>query len=102
MRRDDAQAEVRRIAREAPDRVFLTRHAVTRDPAAGKHPLTKPEILGVLEHGVIVEGPAPDILLADGWKLTMRRVRDRRRLEVALVLVPRTRILVVTGYEDRA
>ncbi len=97
-----AQEDIRRIAAADDGRVFLVKHAEIRNPAAGKHPLTKQEIIGVLATGQIDEGPSPDIYVTDGWKFRVRKSYDKQTFFVAGVLVPATRILVITGYADRS
>src|SRR3954451_5953804 len=91
-----AQAEIRRLV-EA-DLVRILNHARVRAPEKGKYPLSAPEILAALRHGTIVEGPAENI--QGGWRFTMRRRRDGERMEVAGVLEPGERVIVITAYGD--
>jgi hypothetical protein len=98
MNRKQVETEIHRLALTA-DNVFLQRHAGVRNPAAGKPPLTKPEIVNVLRAGHITEGPSQDIKVKNGWKFTMVRVIDGHTFEVVGVLVPQDSILVITGYE---
>lgn len=101
MNKRQAEADIRMIAKSDSGRVFLTEHAKKRNPKSGKYPLTKAEIVDVLSFGHVVEGPAPDILLANGWKFTMTRHTDGHCHTVVGVLVPETKILVITAFEDR-
>ncbi|WP_148213472.1 hypothetical protein [Rhodospirillum centenum] len=91
-----ARAQIRFLA-EA-DRLLLLRHARNREPGAGKFPLTREQIRQCLLHGVVREGPSPDIREPEGWKFTMRRLREGERHEVAGVLIPGRNVLVITGY----
>jgi hypothetical protein len=97
-----AQEDIRRIVAADDGRVFLSDHAGIRNPAIGKHPLTKQEILGVLATGLIDEGPSPDLKVPNGWKFRMRKSREKQTFYVVGVLVPETRVLVITGYEDKS
>lgn len=96
MNRTAAKRAVRQLA-EA-DRIALTNHARTRDPGKGKFPLTREQIKTCLIHGVITEGPAPDIKEPDGWKMRITRMRDSERHEVACVLIVEKNVLIITGY----
>jgi hypothetical protein len=96
-----AETEIHRLALNA-DNVFLLPHAKTRNPLAGKRPLSKPEIVNVLRNGHITEGPSPDIKLKSGWKFKMVRMIDGGSFEVAGVFIPQGSIVVITGYEDQA
>jgi hypothetical protein len=98
MDRPTAQAEIRKLA-PFFDKVRPTKHALIRDPASGKIPLTKLEMMQTLEHGTVVEGPFPDISIAGGWTFAVQRFVDRKTVKVAGVLVPSSHILVITGYE---
>lgn len=71
-----AQEVIQRIAAADDGRIFSKIHAQFRKPEAGKHPLTKQEIVAVLASGVIDEGPSQDIVLADGWKFRMKKSYD--------------------------
>ncbi len=102
MDRRQAEAEIHKIAASDSGQVFLLVHAKRRKPDIGKYPLTKAEIVSVLEAGRISEGPSPDLVVKDGWKFTMTRTSDGHTYCVAGVLVPETEILVITGYEDRS
>ena len=95
-----AEHAIHTIALTDSGRVYLTNHARLRDPDGGKRPLTKPEILAVLEYGRIIEGPVEDIKVAGGWKFTMARHYEGHYYRVAGVLVPEFRVLVITGFED--
>lgn len=97
MNRANAQTEIRKLA-PWHDKVRLTEHAKKRDPASGKLPLTKREIMATLEHGSIVEGPFSDRQIAGGWTFTVERNIDEQRCRVAGVLAPEEFILVITGY----
>ncbi len=97
MNKATAQAEIRKLA-PWYEKVRLTEHAKKRDPASGKLPLTKKEIMAALEHGTIVEGPYPDLKMPGGWTFTVERNVDEQRCRVAGVLVPQEFILVITGY----
>ena len=97
-----AEADIRAIVSGNAARVFLLTHAKRRDPASGKNPLTKQEILHVLEAGMIVEGPSQDLMIKDGWKFTMARMQGDERHVVAAVLVPKTKVVVITGYPDKS
>lgn len=54
-----------------------------------------------LIHGVVTEGPAPDLKEPDGWKMRITRLRDQEKHEVACVLIVDENILVITGYGYR-
>ena len=99
MNRTDAKRAVRKLA-EA-DRIALTGHAEKRDPDKGKFPLTREQIKNCLIHGVITEGPAPDIREPDGWKMLITRTRDSEAHEVACVLIVDRNVLIITGYGYR-
>ena len=86
-------------------KIHHTKHADIRDPRRGKFPLTREQIANCLLVGTITEGPAPDIKLQDGWKLTVTRFKADEKHEVAAVLVAQKSadgaeeyILVITGY----
>jgi hypothetical protein len=97
------KADVRKAvgALAAGDRIAFTLHARTRHPARGKFPLTREQVKNCLIHGVVTEGPAPDIKEPDGWKMRVTRMRDREEHEVACVLVPDRHLLVITAYGYR-
>jgi hypothetical protein len=59
----------------AAGKMALTDHAKNRDPTRGKYPPTREQIQNCLLNGVISEGPAPDIREADGWKVTVTRLK---------------------------
>lgn len=80
------------------DRIVFTLHARNRDPARGKFPLTREQVKNCLVHGVITEGPAPDLKEPDGWKMRITRLRDQEKHEVACVLIEDKNVLVITGY----
>lgn len=80
------------------DRILFTRHAKTRDPARGKFPLTREQVKNCLIHGVVTEGPAPDLKESNGWKMRITRLRDQEKHEVACVLIVDRNVLVITGY----
>src|SRR4051812_25295598 len=101
MKRAEVQAEIRKIAKDDPEKVFLTDHAKNRSPEKGKYPITKLEMLETLEKGRISEGPAPDIKLAGGEKFTCTYTCDGHVYTVAGVLIPGTKIVVITGYENK-
>jgi hypothetical protein len=98
MNRSQAEKAIHALAESG--HVFLLEHAKRRQPAAGKLPLTKVEIVNVLRVGRITEGPSQDIEIADGWKFTMGRVSDGHTFYVAGVVVPAKLIVIITGYED--
>ena len=102
MNRRTVEADVHTIASADEGKVFLTRHAKVRSSVDGKHPLTKQEIVRVLLAGSLIEDPSPDIEIEDGWKFTMARTTGNERHVVAGVLVPKTRVVVITGYPDRS
>jgi hypothetical protein len=83
------------------DRIAFTLHAKTRDPAAGKFPLTREQVKNCLIHGVITEGPAPDIREPNGWKMRITRLREQEEHEVACVLIVDQGVLIITGYGYR-
>jgi len=80
------------------DRIVFTLHAKRRDPARGKFPLTREQVKNCLIHGVITEGPVPDLREPDGWKMRLTRLRDREKHEVACVLIVDKDVLVITAY----
>lgn len=80
------------------DQIVFTLHAKKRDPARGKFPLTREQVKKCLIHGVVTEGPAPDMKEPDGWKMRLTRLRDRERHEVACVLIVDKNVLVITAY----
>jgi hypothetical protein len=80
------------------DRIVFTRHAKERNPSRGKFPLTREQVKNCLIHGVITEGPAPDMREADGWKMRLTRPRDLEKHEVACVLIIDKNVLVITAY----
>jgi|SRR5688500_12695208 hypothetical protein len=96
MNRVQAKAHIKFLA-EA-DRIAHLTHALTRAPEKGKYPLTREQMKQCLIHGTIVEGPASDIKVTDGWKFTMHRFREGERNEVAGVLIPERKVIVITGY----
>ena len=96
MNRVQAKAHIKFLA-EA-DRIAHLTHALTRAPEKGKYPLTREQMKQCLIYGTIVEGPASDIKVADGWKFTMHRFRQGERNEVAGVLIPERKVIVITGY----
>ena len=96
MNRVQAKAHIKFLA-EA-DRIAHLTHALSRAPEKGKYPLTREQMKQCLIHGTIVEGPASDIKVADGWKFTMHRFREGERNEVAGVLIPERKVIVITGY----
>lgn len=96
MNRTRAKAHIEFLAKA--DRIAPSYHALTRAPEEGKYPLTREQMKQCLIHGVIVEGPFSDIKEPEGWKFTVRRFREGERHEVVGVLIPETKVLVVTGY----
>ena len=80
------------------DRIIFTLHAKKRNPVGGKFPLTREQVKNCLIHGVITEGPAPDLKEPNGWKMRITRLRDQEKHEVACVLVVNRNVLVITGY----
>ncbi len=80
------------------DRIVFTWHAKRRDPTRGKFPLTREQVKNCLIHGVITEGPAPDLKEPNGWKMRITRLRDREEHEVACVLILGKNVLVITAY----
>jgi hypothetical protein len=80
------------------DRVVFTLHAKKRDPSRGKFPLTREQVKNCLIHGVVTEGPAPDLKEPGGWKMRITRLRDWEKHEVACVLIVDRNVLVITGY----
>jgi hypothetical protein len=98
MNKNDARKAVRKLA-EA-DLIALTEHAKKRAPDSGKFPLTREQIKNCLIHGVITEGPAPDIKEPDGWKMRVTRTRDQEVHEVACVLIIDKKVLIITSYEE--
>lgn len=96
MDRPSAKAEIETLVKAG--KLALTDHAKNRDPKRGKYPLTREQIGNCLLNGTITEGPAPDIKIADGWKVTVTRFRSDEKHEVAAVLIVEKRILVITGY----
>ncbi|HJT14810.1 MAG TPA: hypothetical protein VJ790_19460 [Dongiaceae bacterium] len=80
------------------DRIVFTLHAKKRDPARGKFPLTREQVKNCLIHGVVTEGPAPDLKEPNGWKMRLTRLRDQERHEVACVLIVNRNVLIITGY----
>lgn len=83
------------------DQIVFTLHAKRRDPARGKFPLSREQVKNCLIHGVVTEGPAPDIKEPSGWKMRITRLRDEERHEVACVLIPENDVLVITAYGYR-
>jgi hypothetical protein len=100
MTRDDALAEIREVASHR-DKIIFTTHALIRDPKKGKHPITERQAAQCLQQGFLTENPTPDIKLANGWKFTCRRMQEEVVITVAGVIVPATKIVVITGYETR-
>lgn len=80
------------------DRILFTLHAKKRNPARGKFPLTREQVKNCLVHGVVTEGPAPDLKEPNGWKMRITRLRDQEKHEVACVLIVDKNVLVITGY----
>ena len=99
MNKADAKKAVRKLAES--DQIAFTLHAKLRNPAAGKFPLTREQVKNCLIHGVITEGPAPDIKEADGWKMRITRLRETEQHEVACVLIVEKNVLIITGYGYR-
>ena len=91
-----ARSAIRTLA--LGDRIVFTQHAKKRDPAGGKFPLTREQVKNCLIHGVVTEGPAPDIKELNGWKMRLTRLRDQERHEVVCVLIVDRDVLVITGY----
>jgi len=79
-------------------KVALTNHAKTRNPSAGKYPLTGEQIRNCLLNGSITEGPFRDIKEEGGWRVTVTRFKEDEKHEVAAVLIVEKRVLVITGY----
>jgi hypothetical protein len=96
MNRVQAKAHIKFLAEE--DRIAPLTHALTRAPEKGKYPLTREQMKQCLIHGTIVEVPASDIKITNGWKFTMHRFREGERNEVAGVLMPEQKVIVITGY----
>jgi hypothetical protein len=80
------------------DRIVFTLHAKKRDPVRGKFPLTREQVKNCLVHGVVTEGPTPDLKEPDGWKMRITRLRDQEKHEVACVLIVDKNVLVITAY----
>ena len=80
------------------DRIVFTLHAKKRNPAGGKFPLTREQVKNCLIHGVITEGPAPDLKEPNGWKMRLTRLRDGEQHEVACVVIVDKNVLVITAY----
>ena len=99
MNKADARKAVRTLA--AGDRIAFTSHAKERNPAGGKFPLTREQVKNCLMHGVVTEGPAPDIKEPDGWKMRITRLRAEEEHEVACVLIVDKNVLIITGYGYR-
>ena len=99
MNRSDARKAIRSLA--LSDRIAFTLHAKKRNPIAGKFPLTREQVKNCLIHGVITEGPAPDIKVVNGWKVRVTRLREQEEHEVACVLVIEEGVLIITGYGYR-
>lgn len=99
MNKADAKKVVRKLAEG--DRIAVTLHAKKRNPAGGKFPLTREQVKNCLIHGIITEGPAPDIKEPDGWKMRITRVRAEEEHEVACVLIVDKNVLIITGYGYR-
>lgn len=85
----------------AGDRIALTAHARNRNPGRGKFPLTREQVKNCLLHGVVTEGPAPDIKEPDGWKMRITRLLAGEEHEVACVLVIDKNVLIITAYGYR-
>jgi hypothetical protein len=51
-----------------------------------------------LVHGVVSEGPAPDLKERNGRKMRITRLHDREKHEVASVLILEKNVLVITAY----
>lgn len=96
MDRAAAKNAVRALA--LGDSIVFTLHAKKRSPAHGKLPLTREQVKNCLIHGVVTEGPAPDLKEPNGWKMRITRVRDQEKHEVACVLIVDKNVLVITGY----
>jgi hypothetical protein len=96
MNRVQAKAYIKFLAEV--DRIAPLTHALTREPEKGKYPLTREQMKQCLIHGTIVEGPASDIKMTNGWKFTMHRFREGERNEVVGVLIPNRKVLVITAY----
>jgi len=75
MNKVDAKKAVRKLAED--DRIAFTSHAKKRNPVGGKFPLTREQVRNCLIHGVITEGPAPDIKEPGGWKMRITRLRAK-------------------------
>lgn len=100
MTRNGAQTEIRRLATDR-DKIRFTDHALKRDPGKGKHPISERQTVNCLLSCILHEDPTPDLKLANGWKFTAQRTQEETTTTVAGVLVVDTRILVITGYEER-
>jgi hypothetical protein len=98
--RKDAQDAIRDLAKNR-DKVRFTKHSRERDPDAGKPPISDRQAVQCLLNGFLTGDPTPDISLANGWKFTCERIADETVTVVAGVVVPATKILVITGYENR-
>ena len=99
MNKIDAKKAVRKLAET--DRIVFTEHARIRHPAGGKFPLSREQVKNCLIHGVITEGPTPDIKESNGWKMRIARLRDQEEHEVACVLIVDRNVLIITGYGYR-
>lgn len=100
MNRKDAQDAIRDLAKDR-DKVRFTRHSRERDPEAGKPPISDRQAIQCLLNGFLTGEPTSDTSLANGWKFTCERTADEMVTVVAGVVVPATKILVITGYENR-
>jgi hypothetical protein len=97
--RKAARDAIRALAKDR-DKVRFTRHARKRDPEAGKPPISERQAVQCLLSGFLTEDPTPDISLTNGWKFTCQRTADETMTVVAGVVVPETKILVITAYEN--
>jgi hypothetical protein len=100
MDEDSFLREARRLTADR-SRFVVTDHARRRDPANGKFPIPDKAIVNCINgNGAWVsEGPAIDLKEACGWKGRISRREPGTLTEVACVVVPRTRILIITAYE---
>ena len=94
--------EARKLAANR-SKFLVTDHARKRDPAKGKDPISDRAILNCINAGGarVTEGPAPDLKEAGGWKGRISYAEPGTLSEISCVVVPATRLIIVTAYEVR-
>jgi hypothetical protein len=94
--------EVRQLAADRT-KFVVTNHARKRNPGQGKFPLSDRAILNCINAtgAWVSERPVTDLREAGGWKGRISYREPGTLTEISCVVVPRTRLLIITAYEVR-